>query len=105
MIDIARELRRAVDTGSVSFGFQQAKKKILNGTCQLVIISSNAEKGKKAAVQHLCKTGEIPFFSAAETGPQLGAACGKPFVVSFACIEKAGKSKILDAAKQGKTKQ
>ena len=98
--DAARELRRAVDTGKVVFGLQQTKRDVLKGTCQLVIISGNAGKHKREAVEELCMAAGIPYYKFKETGLQLGSICGKPFVVSFACVEKPGKSKILDAVKK-----
>ncbi len=103
MADTAKELRRAVDTGSVVFGFNQSRKTILKGQCQLVVASRNAERYSKEKVEQLCKRASVPFYQSNLTGLQLGSVCGKPFVISFACVLKPGKSKILDAAKPGKT--
>lgn len=103
--EVGRELRRAVDSGSVLFGLREARKSILKGTAQLVIISANAEKGECETVLHLCSTVGVPFYRFNATGMQLGSLCGKPFVVSFATVEKAGKSKVLEAAAQKKGKQ
>ena len=102
-VDASKELRRAVDTGKVIFGFKQAKKNVLRDQCQLVIASSNAERYAKEKVQQLCKSAEIPFYEFKATSLQLGGICGKPFVVSFACVQKPGKSKIMDAVQQRKT--
>ncbi|MBN2067313.1 MAG: 50S ribosomal protein L30e [Candidatus Diapherotrites archaeon] len=104
MVEPTKELRRAVDTGNVSFGYEQAKKKIVKGECQLAIISSSAEKYRKESIEQACKASSVPFYEAGETSLQLGSICGKPFAVSFACIEKPGKSKILETVKQEKTR-
>ena len=101
--DTAKELRRAIDTGSVAFGTKSTQKKVLNGDCKLVIASNNSEKYGKEKIKELCKTAEVPFYEFEETGKELGSICGKPFVVSFACVEKPGKSKILEVATQKKT--
>ena len=102
-VEISKELRRAVDTGSVVFGLKQTMKSILKGSCLLAIASSNAERYGKEKVEQLCKAAGVPFYKMPRTGKELGNVCGKPFGISFACVEKPGKSKILDAAKQGKT--
>jgi len=103
-VDVPKELRRAVDTGQVRFGLNQAMKSIMQGRALMAIASSNAERYSKEKVEQLCKTAEVPFYCLQETGQEMGSICGKPFVVSFACVEKAGKSRILDAANQKKGK-
>lgn len=99
MVEARKELRRAVDTGKVLFGKRGVEKSILKGDCKLVIISNNAEKYAKERVEQLCKTAGTPFFEFDATGIDIGSYCGKPFVVSFAGIEDAGKSKVLELAK------
>ncbi|MCX6798886.1 MAG: 50S ribosomal protein L30e [Candidatus Diapherotrites archaeon] len=103
--EVGKELRRAVDSGKVLFGLREARKSILKGTAQLVIVSANAKKGESETVRQLCGTSSAPFYQFNATGLQLGSLCGKPFVVSFATVEKAGKSKLLEAAAQKKGKQ
>lgn len=99
-IDTGKELRRAVDTGKILFGKRQVEKSVLKGECKLVIVSKNAEKYARERVQQLCKTTETPLFLFNATGLDIGNYCGKPFVVSFACIENPGKSKVLDLTKK-----
>ena len=99
MVEAGKELRRAVDTGNVTFGKRGVEKSILKGNCKLVIISGNAEKYAKERVEQLCKTAGTPFFEFDATGIDIGSYCGKPFVVSFAGIENAGKSKVLELVK------
>ncbi len=98
-IDAGRELRRAGDSGKVLFGKRQGEKSVLKGECKLVIIRNNAEKYDKERVQQLCKVCGVPFFEFDAVGVDIGSYCGKPFVVSFAGIEKPGKSKVLELVK------
>ena len=98
--DTGKELRRAVDTGKVLFGKRQVEKSVLKGECKLVIVSKNAEKYARERVQQLCKTTGTSLFTFNATGLDIGNYCGKPFVVSFACIENPGKSKVLDLTKK-----
>lgn len=94
-IDMNREIRKAVDTGSASFGERQAEKNILKGDAQLVIISDNLSKLLREKISHLAKISQIPLYEFSGSGMELGAVCGKPFVISMMAIQNIGKSKIL----------
>jgi len=98
-IEVGKELRRAVDTGKVFFGGRQVEKEVLKGECKLVIISENAEKYARERVEQVCKASKIPFYEFKATGLEIGRYCGKPFVVSFAGVKDAGKSKVLQLVK------
>ncbi len=94
-IDINREIRKAVDTGSVSFGERGSGKSILKGDAQLIIISNNLSKLLREKISHLAKISQIPLYEFSGSGMELGAVCGKPFVVGTMAIQNIGKSKIL----------
>ncbi|MFH1663438.1 MAG: 50S ribosomal protein L30e [archaeon] len=95
-MDINIEIRRAVETGKVSFGEKTAEKNILKGNGELIIISSNAKKLLKERLEHYAKLSEIPFFEFKGTSVELGSVCGKPFPVSAMTVLSKGKSKILE---------
>lgn len=99
-IDANKEIRRAVDTGNVKFGFKQAEKNVLKGNAELIILSSNAPKRNKEKIEQYCLVSKIPFFEFSGKSVELGSVCGKPFVISCLCIEKTGKSKVLDLMKK-----
>lgn len=99
-IDVAKEIRRAVDSGIVSFGEREAEKIILKDKVQLVIISANASKQSRERIEQYCKISETPVFGFKGNGLELGTICGKPFTVSMLAVKNAGKSKILSALKQ-----
>ncbi len=98
-IDANKEIRRAVDTGSVKFGFKQSEKNVLKGNAELIILSSNVQKRIKEKMQHYCASAKILIFNFSGNSVELGSVCGKPFVISCLCIEKSGKSKALGLAK------
>jgi large subunit ribosomal protein L30e len=101
-IDANKEIRRAVDTGSVKFGFKQSEKNILKGNAELIILSSNIQKRIKEKMQYSCASAKTPVFNFFGNSVELGSVCGKPFAISCLCIEKSGKSKVLDLAKSKK---
>lgn len=96
-MDVSKEIRRAVDTGKVCFGSRESEKSILKGSAQLIILSSNAPKQVSERFKHYSKISNVPVFEFKGTGLELGAVCGKPFVVSVALVESVGKSTILKA--------
>lgn len=98
--DPGKELRRAVDSGKVLFGKRQVEKSTAKGTCKLVIASQNAEKYAKERIKAICSTTQTPFYEFKATGQDIGSYCGKPFAVSFACVENPGKSKVLELSKK-----
>tara|TARA_Y100000310_G_scaffold345821_1_gene470499 strand:- start:5814 stop:6116 length:303 start_codon:yes stop_codon:yes gene_type:complete len=99
-VDVNREIRRAVDTGTVLFGVKEAEKSVLKATAKLIVISSNTPAQLKERLQQLCGVSQIPILEFEGNGLALGNICGKPFVVSVLGVEKEGKSKILDAVKK-----
>ena len=95
--DAGKEIRRAVDTGKVIFGEKQAKKSVLNGNGEIIIVSSNLSGSKKENLQYFAKLANIAYFEFEGTGTKLGSVCGKPFAVSTMVIQDTGKSSILKA--------
>lgn len=101
-VDAAKEIRRAVDTGKVVFGSKQSEKSILNGSGGLVVLSGNTPELLRERVSAQAKVSGIPVYGFSGSSAELGALCGKPFVVSVMVIEGKGKSRVLELADDGK---
>ncbi|MBU0662500.1 50S ribosomal protein L30e [Candidatus Micrarchaeota archaeon] len=99
-MDAAREIRRAVDTGEVVFGEKQSEKSILKGEGELIIISANTPVRVKERAEGQARVSGMPIYGFAGSARELGAVCGKPFVVSVMAVKNAGKSKVLELTKQ-----
>lgn len=99
-VDANREIRRAVDTGKVFFGQRECEKSILKGEGQLVIIGSNTPANVRGKLELQANVSAIPVYGFSGTAAELGAVCGKPFVVSVMVIRDAGKSKVLGLGKK-----
>lgn len=87
MIDVARALKVAVDTGEVRFGLRSVHRAVASGKARLVVVASNSQdtlQGLGAKV-----------FAFPGTNAELGAACGKPFSVSALAVVDPGDSNIL----------
>ncbi len=99
MIDAKKEIRRAVDTGKVSFGLRQSEKSILTGNAKLVVLSANTVLRAKEKILQLGKVAGSDVYEFKGTASSLGSVCGKPFVVSAMVVEDVGKSKVMNLVK------
>lgn len=99
-MDENKEIRRAIESGTVVFGEKQAEKNILNGIGKLIILSENIEKKHKEKIQHIAKLAGIPFYEFKGSSIELGSICGKPFPISMCLVLLPGKSKIIEIARK-----
>jgi large subunit ribosomal protein L30e len=96
MVEAGKEIRRAVDTGKVSFGTKQCEKELKKGNGEIIVISDNINKSDKEKIKHLAELGGKQVFEFDKNGLALGSVCGKPFVVSALIVLDVGKSKVLE---------
>jgi len=89
MIDEARALKVAVDTGKVILGARGVRRAVKDKQVRLVVLASNCPDADRMAVSGV-KVHTFPG-----TNVELGAACGKPFAVSSVAIIDPGESNIL----------
>lgn len=94
MVEVNKEIRRAVDTGSVVFGYKQCRKELAKNNGEIVIVASNLPKNQKETLIHLAKVEGKKVFEFSENGLALGSICGKPFVISSMIVLNKGKSKV-----------
>ena len=87
MIDVARALKVAVDTGNVEFGLRSVRIAAKAGKARLVVVAANCP-------EDLAGIG-AKVFRFSGTNAELGTACGKPFSVSALAVLDPGDSNIL----------
>lgn len=95
-VDATKEIRRAVDTGTVVFGSKESEKSLKNGSTKLIIIAANAPRLAREKLVSFAEAGKTPHFVFSGTGLELGSVCGKPFTISAMAIEGEGKSRVLE---------
>ena len=95
-VEANKEIRRAVDTGIVAFGYRECQKKLLIGKGEMLIVSKNIPLNDKETLKQIATIEGKKYYEYPETGLVLGSVCGKPFVVSAMLILEAGKSKVLE---------
>lgn len=101
-LDVNKEIRRAVDTGSVVFGSKQCQKNVLKGNGKLIIVSRNTPKLLIERVKQLGVVSGIPCYDFKGTGLTLGSVCGKPFIVGCLLVQDVGKSRVMDLLQEKK---
>ena len=89
MIDVARALRVATDTGDVRFGVREVRKAAKAKAAKLVVLASNAPQEPTKDL------GDVRIFRFPGTNVDLGAACGVPFSVAAVAVVSPGESNIL----------
>lgn len=95
MVDIVRELRTAMSTGKVVLGSKRTIGLCRFGKAKLVIVASNCPRGIREEIEYLCKLSGIPVYVFPGTSWDLGAVCGKPFMVASLAVVDPGESDIM----------
>ena len=95
-MDIARQLKQGISTGSIVFGQRQTSSQCSKGDAKMVLVAANCPESFIDELRNSHPS--IPMQQVAMVNRQLGAACGKPFPVSSLCILDAGISDLLQLA-------
>ncbi len=95
-MDVASEIRKAVETGKVILGAKQTLKALKIGKAKAVIIAKNCPDTIKKDVAYYAKLAGTPLYVFEGDNKALGTVCGKPFSVSTMAVLSPGESKILE---------
>jgi large subunit ribosomal protein L30e len=98
MIDINKAIATTVRTGKVFLGANNAVKNAEIGKVKLIVIAANCPQNAREDIEYYCRLSDIPLITYNGTSIDLGAVCGKPFMVSALAIREAGDSDILKLA-------
>ena len=96
MSDLNNDLRLAIDTGKVSFGYRSLVRCINANTAKAVVLATKGKKEIVDDVTHMCGIADIRIIRFSGNGLDLGAACGKPHSVNGLAILEGGNSNILN---------
>ncbi len=90
-MDIEREIKRAIETGKVYFGLDQARKCLRNKTAKLFIVARNCPDPYflQESVEN------VPTIIFQGTSTELGSVCGKMFDVSIITVIDPGESSLI----------
>ena len=97
-MDVAFELRKALETGKVVIGSNKSVKLAKIGGAKLIIVAKNTPKEVKDDIYYYAKLSNIPVYEYEGTSVELGTVLGKPFVVASLAVVDPGESNILALA-------
>lgn len=87
-MDLVKELKKAIETGKVYYGLDQAKKALRKNQAKLFIVAKNCPddsfKGQKIE--------NVKIITFDGNSNELGSVCGKMFDVSIVTIVDPGES-------------
>ena len=98
MIDVNKAIATTVKTGKILFGTNNAIENVKTRKAKLIIVASNCPQKIREDIEYYCKLSNIPVTIYNGTSIDLGAVCGKPFMVSVLTIREPGDSDILKLA-------
>jgi len=93
-IKIERELQVIAKTGKMVFGSKSAIKNAKLGKAKMIIISSTIPEDIKADIQYYSKLSRIPVIEFKGSSWDLGAVCGKPYMISAISVLDFGESEL-----------
>jgi len=102
MIDVNKAIATTVKTGKVLFGVNNAVKSIKLGRAKLVVVASNCPLSSMEDIKYYARLSDVPLVIYKGTSIDLGAVCGKPFVVSALTVREEGDSDILRLSEEAK---
>lgn len=92
-MDLARQLKQGITTGTVLFGQRQTTSACNKGDARLVLVAANCPEDY---ISNLTSSHpDVPVHRVTMVNRQLGAACAKPFPVSALCVVDPGQSELL----------
>ncbi len=95
MIDVKKAISNTVKTGRVFFGANSAIETAKTGRAKLIIIATNCPQNIREDLEYYSSLSNTPIVSFNGSSRDLGAACGKTFIISTLTIRDPGESEIL----------
>ena len=100
MVDVNKALKDVSNKGTIILGEKQTKVAIQKGTAKLVVMANNCPSAK--TITTLTSEKNVPLYTYASTGVELGYTCGKNYAVSCFAVLQEGESNILQLVKKRK---
>ena len=105
MVDVNKAIATTVKTGKVLFGANKAVESVKLGRARLVLLAANCPRSTMEDIKYFCRFSNIPLVIYKGNSIDLGAACGKPFMVSALTVREPGDSDILKLGEEAKSEE
>ncbi len=96
MMNVERAIRTVVDTGEVNLGAKKSLAAVRDKKAKLVLVSNNCPKDTVKDLEHYANLSKVHVYNFQGSSMELGAVCGKPFIVSMLTVIDAGDSDIFE---------
>jgi large subunit ribosomal protein L30e len=103
LIDVNKAIVNAVKTGKVLIGAKKAVESAKYGRAKLILVAANCARNSIEEITYYSKLSAVPLFIYKGNSIDLGAACGKPHIVSALTVREPGDSDILRLCEKEKT--
>lgn len=100
MVDLARALRTAAQTGTVRIGYKSSLDAAKGKEAKALVLARNLPEDTRKTLTDAAGKGNVPLIEFEGTNVELGPALGKPFAVACAAIIAPGESDILHAVRR-----
>ncbi|UCC34124.1 MAG: 50S ribosomal protein L30e [Candidatus Bathyarchaeota archaeon] len=94
-MDINKAIATAIRTGKVLIGAKSALESVKTGKARLIIVATNCPQKTREDIAYYCGLSDIPLIAYNGTSVDMGAVCGKSFMVSVLTLREPGDSEIL----------
>jgi large subunit ribosomal protein L30e len=105
MIDVDKAIGTAVKTGKVLFGANKAVESVKLNRAKLIVLASNCPLNIMHDIKFYSRFSNIPLVIYKGNSIDLGAICGKPFMVSALTVREPGDSDILRLSEEAKREE
>ncbi len=95
MVNVEKEIRIAVDTGEVIMGERRTLRTAKAKEVKMVIRASNCRQKAGTELKKCAGITELPLYEFNGSSVELGAICGRPYLVSMLGIVNPGDSDVL----------
>jgi len=102
MIDMDKAIATTVKTGKVQFGANKAVESAKLGRAKLIVLASNCPRNILEDIMNYSRFSNVPVVIYKGNSIDLGAACGKPFMVSALIVREPGDSDILKLSEEAR---
>ncbi|MFQ5887066.1 MAG: 50S ribosomal protein L30e [Candidatus Hydrothermarchaeales archaeon] len=99
-MNVERAIRTVVDTGEVILGVKRSLASVMDKKAKMVIVSANCPKDLKEDLLHYANLSKVHVFEFKGSSMDLGAVCGKPYIVSMLAVIDAGDSDVFELVRR-----
>ncbi len=95
-MNVERSIRTVVDTGEVILGAKRSLESVMDKQAKLVLVSENCPRNLREDLEHYANISKIPVYNFQGSSMEMGAVCGKPYIISMLAVIEAGDSDIFE---------